>query len=78
MSLSVFATLPRMHEAYNQVVRDVAGSSSDASVLDIAKQWSLPEEVKQDQKRFRGDRIHLTETGHQKIAEQLFLLWNQK
>ena len=67
-----------MHEAYNQVVRDVAGSSSDASVLDIAKQWSLPEEAKNDQTRFRGDRIHLTESGHQEIAEQLFLLWNQK
>ena len=78
MSPSEVTSIPRMHEAYNQVVRDVAGSSSDASVLDIAKQWSLPEEAKNDQKRFRGDRIHLTESGHQEVAEQLFLLWNQK
>ena len=78
MSPDEVVSIPRMHEAYNDIVREVAASSSTAAVLDIAQQWSSPSEVQKDPERFRGDRIHLTDPGHQEIAEQLYLLWSEK
>lgn len=69
--------IPQTHEKYNDIVREVAGSSSSAFVLDVASEWSGPSQVERHIELFRGDRIHLKETGHQEIAEQLFELWKQ-
>jgi lysophospholipase L1-like esterase len=77
MSPQEVANIPRTHERYNDIVRSVAQSSSSAAILDIAQQWSAPAAVEKQPERFRGDRIHLTEAGHQEIAEQLYALWNE-
>ena len=55
---------------------EVAASSQQALLLDIAAIWSS--EVETFPERFRGDRIHLTEAGHQEIARQLYLLWDKE
>ncbi len=77
MPASDVLRIPQTHEKYNNVVREVAGSSSFAFLLDVAREWSGQSQVERHIKLFRGDRIHLTETGHQEIAEQLFELWKQ-
>ena len=69
--------IPQTHEKYNDIVREIAGSSSSALLLDVAKEWSEPSQVERHIELFRGDRIHLTERGHQEIAEQLFDLWKK-
>ena len=77
MSPNEVANIPRTHRQYNDIVRSVAQSSSSASLLDIAHQWSAPTELQKHPERFRGDRIHLTEGGHQEIADQLYQLWSK-
>lgn len=78
MSPEDISNIPQTHAAYNDIVREVAESSSSALLLDIAKQWSAPGELEKHPERFRGDRIHLTEAGHQEIAEQLHALWSEQ
>ncbi len=75
MSPQNVANIPRTHAQYNDIVRAVARSSQQAALLDIAKQWSSA--VDRHPELFRGDRIHLTEAGHQEIAEQLYALWSE-
>ncbi|MGI9472054.1 MAG: SGNH/GDSL hydrolase family protein [Rubripirellula sp.] len=77
MSPNDVAGIPQTHERYNDIVREVAGSSSSAFLLDVAGEWSEPSQVERHIELFRGDRIHLQETGHQEIAEQLFELWKE-
>ena len=77
MSSDEVSNIPQTHARYNDIVRSVAQSSPSASLLDIARQWSAPTEVEKHPERFRGDRIHLTEAGHQEIADQLYALWNE-
>ncbi len=78
MSPQDVMNIPRMHARYNDVVRDVAQSSSSAALLDMARKWSATSEVEKYPDRFRSDRIHLTDAGHQEIAEQLYVLWKEK
>ena len=77
MSPEQVSNIPQTHAQYNDIVRSVAQSSPSAALLDIARQWSAPSEVEKQPERFRGDRIHLTEAGHQEIAEQLYALWSE-
>lgn len=82
MSPTEVSSIPKTHAQYNDIVRRVAQSSSsaglsDTALLDTAQQWSAPSEVEKHPERFRADRIHLTEAGHQEIAEQLYALWNE-
>lgn len=67
--------IPRTHSQYNDIVRSVAELNETANLLDVASKWDSEAEEKRDPERFRSDRIHLTEVGHQEIAEQLFELW---
>lgn len=78
MSPQEVEQIPSTHATYNDVVRDVARSSPNAILLDMARQWSSPDEIAKHPERFRGDRIHLTERGHQDIAEQLYRIWSEK
>lgn len=78
MNTQEVASIPQTHNQYNDVARLVANSSSSASVLDVAAKWGDDKEEQNDPQRFRSDRIHLTEFGHQEIADQLYELWSKQ
>jgi lysophospholipase L1-like esterase len=78
MSAEEISSIPATHARYNEVVREVAESSPSAFLVDIARTWSKPEELDLMPQRFRGDRIHLTEDGHQAVAEQLLQRWREE
>lgn len=77
MSPNEVSKIPQTHALYNEIVREVAQSSSTATLLDMESRWSAPTEVEKHPEWFRADRIHLTEAGHQEIAMQLAELWHE-
>lgn len=77
MSPQEVSEIPSTHARYNEVVREVAASSPQAILVDVAAQWSTPEAIENHPDRFRGDRIHLKEAGHQALAEQLYQRWSE-
>ena len=78
MSADEITNIPRTHAKYNEIVREVAESSPSAFLLDVASTWSASEEFNLLPQRFRGDRIHLTEDGHQALAQQLLEKWREE
>jgi lysophospholipase L1-like esterase len=77
MSPREVSAIPATHAGYNEIVREVAGSHPDAMLVDVAALWSSGPELEKLPERFRGDRIHLKEAGHQVLAEQLFRRWSE-
>ncbi len=67
MTSAEIAAIPRTHEQYNQIVRQVAEQQSKM-VVDVAARWK-PEE---NAFRFRSDCIHLTDQGHAEIAQAVY------
>lgn len=63
MSPEQVAAIPTLHHQYNQRVREVAQSSTHASVCD------LESTLNGNATCFRTDCIHLTEEGHRQVAE---------
>ena len=77
MSPEEVASIPQTHRQYNEVVRQITEANSSAYLVDVAAAWGRDEDEPKDPERFRSDRIHLTEQGHQEIAEQLLQRWNE-
>jgi lysophospholipase L1-like esterase len=77
MSPQEVSEIPATHSRYNDVVRQVAASNANAVLVDVAAEWSTPAEIEKHPERFRGDRIHLKEAGHQAIADQLYRQWSE-
>ena len=78
MSPTQVEAIPRTHAQYNDVVRQTAESSTNAFLLDVARAWSAMEMQPKHPELFRGDHIHLTESGHEEVAKELHQLWNKK
>lgn len=76
MQPAQIADIPSTHRRYNEIVREVADSHPRGHLLDVAADWQTEQEKLPE--RFRGDRIHLTEAGHQQLAEQLYQLWKEE
>ncbi|MEO9595769.1 SGNH/GDSL hydrolase family protein [Rhodopirellula bahusiensis] len=77
MNANDVSAIPQTHHQYNDVVRQLTESNSNAHLVDVAADWGKESDTEKDPERFRGDRIHLTEQGHQEIAEQLFKRWTE-
>lgn len=77
MSPAEVLSIPAIHNHYNDVVRQVAEANPNATLVDVAAEWSSPEQIQNHPDRFRGDRIHLKEAGHQAIAEMLHRSWSE-
>lgn len=76
MSPREVSEIPATHARYNEIVREIAGSHPQAMLVDVAARWSSGSELEKLPERFRGDRIHLKEAGHQALAEQLYRRWS--
>jgi len=72
MSRAEVEAIPRMHASYNDIVRELAGQSDGAMLVDLARHWNS----KDSARRFRRDHIHLSETGHRDAAEAMFRVWS--
>jgi lysophospholipase L1-like esterase len=67
MTTGEISDIPRNHEQYNEIVRQVAAQRSTV-IVDVAAEWK-PEA---SSSRFRSDCIHLTEQGHAEVARAVF------
>ncbi|MDA9778598.1 SGNH/GDSL hydrolase family protein [Rubripirellula sp.] len=72
MNSDEVAAIPKIHERYHQVIRELCDARDIASLVDVAKSWSSSDQWDQLPLRFRSDRIHLTEIGHQHVADLCF------
>lgn len=71
MSAEQVEAIPRVHEAYCDIVREIASSHGNAWLVDAGAAWEdEPASV-----LFRRDQIHLTDEGHEKLAELIFDVW---
>ena len=72
MSVEEVASIPETHANYHMVVRDLCENREIATLADAAGAWSAADQWDRMPERFRGDRIHLTETGHKELAAVCF------
>ena len=78
MSPDEVAAIPATHSQYHEVVREICSSREVATLVDVAEQWSSPDQWDRLPERFRGDRIHLTDQGHREIADLCFAAFQKR